>query len=125
MDAIQLTEGAAKQINQLVNDAPGETQGLRLNIRPGGCSGHSYHMEYILPEESLDDHEVFAAFDAQLFVPKTHSWMLYGTVIDHKVDELGNARFSFTNPNEAGRCGCGSSFKVSEEVEQSRESVDA
>lgn len=123
MQAITLTEGAAAQIKKLIDEAPGATQGLRLSIRPGGCSGHSYHMEYILPEENLSDEECFENHGAQLYVPKTHSWMLYGTVIDHKTDELGNARFSFTNPNESGRCGCGSSFKVNEEAEKQKENA--
>ena len=36
---------------------------------------------------------------------------LAGTEMDFVQDRLG-AAFKFTNPNEAGRCGCGESFTV-------------
>jgi iron-sulfur cluster assembly protein len=36
---------------------------------------------------------------------------LVGTEMDFVQDKLG-AAFKFSNPNEAGRCGCGESFTV-------------
>jgi iron-sulfur cluster assembly protein len=36
---------------------------------------------------------------------------LIGTEMDFVEDRLG-ASFTFRNPNEAGRCGCGESFTV-------------
>ena len=55
----------------------------------------------------------------QLHIPKIYSWMLIGTTVDYIVDDLGNSRFDFVNPNETGRCGCGESFHV--DVEKLKE----
>jgi iron-sulfur cluster assembly protein len=36
---------------------------------------------------------------------------IVGTVMDYEMTELTEG-FTFTNPNEKGRCGCGESFNV-------------
>ena len=109
---ITITDQAAAQLNQLLTDAPEGTQGVRLNIKQTGCSGHSYKMEYIPADADLGKDDCVKDNNATLFIPKIYSWMLFGLIVDYAVDDLGNARFAFTNPNEAGRCGCGESFTV-------------
>ncbi len=109
---ITITDKAAAQIQTLLQEAPEGTQGLRLNIKATGCSGNSYHMEYIKAGESLESDDPFEVDGITLYIPKIHSWMLFGMSIDYITDDLGNARFDFTNPNETGRCGCGESFHV-------------
>jgi len=84
--------------------------GLRLTVKSTGCSGNSYQMEHVL-EEDLSKDDRFEHNGAVLYIPKIHSWMLFGTEIDYEEDSL-HAGFTFTNPNEAGRCGCGESFTV-------------
>lgn len=112
MQPIQITEKAANQINALMASAPDGCQGLRLTIKETGCSGHSYHMEHIKADSDISADEAFENHGAKLYIPKTHSWMLFGMEVDYITDELGNARFDFKNPNESGRCGCGESFHV-------------
>lgn len=112
MQPIQITEKAAVQIKALLGDAPDGAQGLRLGIKQTGCSGHSYNMEYIKADADLAADEPFEGHGATLYVPKMHSWMLFGMEVDYITDALGNARFDFANPNESGRCGCGESFHV-------------
>lgn len=109
---INMTNNAAQQIKSLLAKAPQGTQGVRLNIKSTGCSGHSYAMEYIKPGETVDSDDAFTHDGATLYVPKIHSWMLFGLTVDYMVDNLGNAKFEFSNPNESGRCGCGESFHV-------------
>lgn len=109
---ITLTENAVNQIAKLMTKAPEGTPGVRLNIKSTGCSGHSYAMEYVPPNGNIDGDDVFEAGEELLYIPKMHSWMLFGTQIDYVTDELGNSRFDFSNPNESGRCGCGESFHV-------------
>lgn len=109
---INMTEQAAGQIRSLLKAAPEGTQGVRLNVKPSGCSGNSYRMEYIGVEESVAGDDVFEQDGAKIFIPKTHSWMLFGTLVDYVKDDLGNQKFEFKNPNEEGRCGCGESFYV-------------
>ncbi len=112
---IQITDKAAAQIQSLMSKAPEGVQGVRLNVKPTGCSGNSYEMEYIKADEDLSGDDCFEQNDVNLYIPKIHSWMLFGITVDYTVDELGNARFDFLNPNESGRCGCGESFHVDAE----------
>lgn len=109
---IKITDKAASQIKALIQKAPEGTQGVRLNVKPTGCSGNSYAMEYIKPDDQLSGDDVFEENGAAIYIPKMHSWMLFGMTVDYIVDDLGNARFDFANPNESGRCGCGESFHV-------------
>lgn len=112
MTPITITENAANQIQTLLQSAPEGTKGVRLNVKPTGCSGNSYAMEYIRENDDLAKDDVFESAGAKLFIPKIHSWMLFGMKVDYVKDNLGNARFEFSNPNETGRCGCGESFHV-------------
>ncbi len=109
---IQITDKAAAQINKLLEKAPKGTIGVRLAIKATGCSGNSYKMEYVNESHELSKDEKFTENDADIYIPKIYSWMLFGTTIDYITDELGNTRFDFINPNEIGRCGCGESFQV-------------
>ena len=67
-------------------------------------------MEHVLIEDAEQD-DKFEQGGAVLYIPKIHSWMLFGTVVDYEEDNLKSG-FVFSNPNEAGRCGCGESFTV-------------
>ncbi|MDH5723169.1 MAG: iron-sulfur cluster assembly accessory protein [Alphaproteobacteria bacterium] len=109
---IKITEKAAKQINALMEKAPEGSPGVRLTIKSTGCSGNSYEMEYVKEGDDLSVDEFFEENGASIYIPKLHSWMLFGTTIDYITDELGNTRFDFINPNETARCGCGESFQV-------------
>ena len=109
---INITESAAAQIQKRLANAPAGTTGLRLTIKATGCSGNSYKMEYVGDQDDLQNDEAFEDHGAIIYIPKLYSWMLFGTTVDYIVDELGNSRFDFINPNESGRCGCGESFHV-------------
>lgn len=116
MQAITLTDNAVAQIAKLMAKAPEGAPGVRLTIKSTGCSGHSYSMEYVDHDDNINGDDVFEAGDEVLYIPKMHSWMLFGMSIDYITDDLGNSRFDFTNPNETGRCGCGESFHVDAET---------
>lgn len=112
MNPITITDNAQTQIQSLLNTAPAGTQGVRLNVKPTGCSGHSYAMEYIKAGDDTTADDAFQSGNIMLHIPKIHSWMLFGMQVDYVTDDLGNAKFEFSNPNESGRCGCGESFHV-------------
>lgn len=106
---VKMTENAVKQI--IAKTALNEKAvGLRLTVASTGCSGNSYQMEHVF-EEDLEKDDKFEENGAILYIPKMHSWMLFGTEIDYEEGDLSSG-FVFTNPNEAGRCGCGESFTV-------------
>ena len=115
MQPIMLTSKAVEQLKVLMQDAPEGAQGVRLNVVPRGCSGNAYQMEYIAVDDDVSDDEKFEQDGTALYIPKTHSWMLYGIEIDYVTDGVGNYKFSFVNPNETGRCGCGESFHLNPE----------
>ena len=46
-----------------------------------------------------------------VLVDRKASLFLIGTVMDYETKAM-SAGFTFTNPNEKGRCGCGESFHV-------------
>ena len=112
IEPITITEAAANAISERINDATGKVIGLRLNVKPTGCSGNSYAMEYVSESDDVRQDDQFTKDNAILFIPKTVSWMLFGIEIDYGVDDLGNESFIFNNPNEVDRCGCGESFRV-------------
>lgn len=120
MQPIIITDRAAEEIKNKTKLQEGAL-GLRLTIKSTGCSGHSYYMEHVIRddtgenggEEAADDR--FEQNGAVLFIPKIHSWMLFGMEIGYEESPL-HTGFTFKNPNEAGRCGCGESFTVDRET---------
>lgn len=105
---ITLTESAIAAIAQKTALKDGAI-GLRLTVKKTGCSGNSYAMEHVMSEEAADDK--IESGGAVLYIPKTLSWMLFGLEIGFEEGQTGSG-FTFTNPNETGRCGCGESFTV-------------
>ncbi|OGW78805.1 MAG: heme biosynthesis protein HemY [Omnitrophica bacterium GWA2_52_8] len=85
-----------------------ETQGLRLLVRGGGCSGLSYDMKF--DEKKQSDHE-FVYQNLKVFVDPKSFLYLKGTTLDY-ADSLKDKGFRFKNPNANKTCGCGESFSV-------------
>jgi iron-sulfur cluster assembly protein len=108
MEPIKITLDAAKAIREKTAAKEGAV-GLRLTIKSTGCGGNSYKMEHVLTEDAADDR--FEVDGAVLYIPKIHSWMLFGMEIGYEDGKIGSG-FTFTNPNETGRCGCGESFSI-------------
>ncbi len=105
---MQLTDAAAARLAALY--AGGE-QGklLRIAISTKGCSGMSYEMNWVDAPSTND--EVVTSQGLTVLVDRKATLFLIGTTMDYKVDKL-TAGFTFENPNEKGRCGCGESFHV-------------
>ena len=105
---MRLTDTAAERLQRLY--AAGE-QGklLRIGVKTKGCSGMSYDMTWTDAPAPTD--EVVSDKGLTVLVDRKASLFLIGTVMDYETKEL-TAGFTFTNPNEKGRCGCGESFHV-------------
>jgi iron-sulfur cluster assembly protein len=103
-----LTDAAADRLRSLY--AKGE-QGklLRISVNTKGCSGLSYDMSWA--NEPAPSDEVVKDKDLTVLVDRKASLFLIGTVMDYEVKNLTSG-FTFVNPNEKGRCGCGESFHV-------------
>jgi iron-sulfur cluster assembly protein len=105
---MQLTDGAAERLRGLY--AAGEAgRLLRIGVKTKGCSGLSYDLSWVdgpqKGDEQVSDKGVTVLVDSKA------SLFLIGTVMDYEVKAM-SAGFTFTNPNEKGRCGCGESFHV-------------
>jgi iron-sulfur cluster assembly protein len=105
---MQLTEAAAERLRALY--AGGEAgKLLRISVSTKGCSGMSYDMNWV--SEAGPQDEVVKSRDLTVLVDRKATLFLIGTIMDYKVDKLTSG-FTFENPNEKGRCGCGESFHV-------------
>lgn len=106
--AITLTESAAQHVARSL-EKRGAGVGLRLGVKPSGCSGMAYQMEFA---DSVGASDVqFESHGVQVLVPADSLAYLDGTVLDFVREGL-NEGFRFDNPNVKGACGCGESFSV-------------
>ncbi len=104
---VGLTESAAVEVKRLLADEPGK-EGLRLEIRGGGCSGMSYGLSFDKAQEK--DH-VIEQHGVKVFVDPKSAIYLKGTVLDYEQGLQGKG-FVIKNPQAKGNCGCGQSFSV-------------
>jgi len=103
-----MTDAAADRLRALYDKGQAGLL-LRISVDTKGCSGLSYDMTWV-PEagpsdETVRDHEL------TVLVDRKASLFLIGSTMDYETKALTSG-FTFTNPNEKGRCGCGESFHV-------------
>jgi iron-sulfur cluster assembly protein len=103
-----LTDAAAERLRALYLKGQ-EGKLLRIGVGTKGCSGLSYQMSWVGAPGPGD--EIVVDKSVTVLVDRKASLFLIGTVMDYEVKAL-EAGFTFTNPNEKGRCGCGESFHV-------------
>lgn len=105
--AVTLTDTAARHLTRELRKNP-DKQGLRLFLKPAGCSGYKYETE--LCDGPGNEDEVFIVQDdLRIFIPRKDLLHLSGTVIDLVTVGL-NSSLQFSNPNVQGACGCGESI---------------
>jgi len=114
---VDITPKAVEQVSHLLAKRGKPSAGIKIGVRTRGCSGLSYTMEYADEITQYDEvvsisEEDDSESDAMKLIidPKAIMFIL-GMQIDFKKDKLQSG-FTFTNPNEKGRCGCGESFTV-------------
>ena len=107
-DPVTLTDNAAAKVAQLLAEEEGvEELGLRVAVKPGGCSGYSYEMFF--DAEQADDDIVREYGGVRVLVDPASAELLTGATLDYS-GGLQGAGFHITNPNATRTCGCGSSF---------------
>ncbi|QPK63653.1 iron-sulfur cluster assembly accessory protein [Methylomonas sp. LL1] len=106
--SISVTERAAKQIQKQLQKR-GSGLGLRLGVKPSGCSGYAYVLDYA--DEQAADEIVFDQHDVKVLVKQADLDKLEGIELDYAKEGFNEA-FKFNNPNVKGMCGCGESFSV-------------
>jgi iron-sulfur cluster assembly protein len=106
-DLFTLTEPAAQQVSKLL--AKRVAAGIRIGVRQRGCSGNAYTLEYA--DEKGPQDEVVTSQGLTIFIDPKAVLFVIGTEMDYVESKLESG-FTFKNPNEKGRCGCGESFHV-------------
>lgn len=99
--AIEMTKKALQE------EGLGETHGLRVAVRGGGCSGLEYALDFA---DAARPGDTVLEFDGlKIYIDMASVQFLSGTEIDY-VTGLQGSGFKFNNPNAKRTCGCGSSF---------------
>ena len=108
---VALTELAAREVRKFLKqeNLSLESAGLRVSVRPGGCSGFEYGLD--IEEDPREDDFLLASHRVRLFVDPFSAQYLSGILIDYHSSFEGSG-FSFENPNATGGCGCGTSFSA-------------
>ena len=106
--SVTLTEAAAKHVQKYLARR-GKGVGLRLGVKPPGCSGMAYKLEFA--DQVEPDDKVWESFGVKVLVDEKSLPYLDGTELDYTREGLQEG-FKFHNPNEKSRCGCGESFQI-------------
>src|SRR5258708_35637678 len=106
---VKLTDAAAARIRDIMTEAGGKYQGVRVGVTNGGCAGMAYTMDYAEDVKPLD--EVVEDKGVKIFIEPKAILFLIGTEMDFVREKLG-ARFVFNNPNQTAACGCGESVTI-------------
>jgi iron-sulfur cluster assembly protein len=103
-----ISDSAAERLRALY--ARGEEgKLLRIGVKTKGCSGLAYDLSFVDEQGPAD--ERVTSNGVTILVDRKASLYLIGTMMDYEVKAM-SAGFTFVNPNEKGRCGCGESFHV-------------
>jgi len=106
---IRLTKKAVEMAKRSIERRNLPTEGLRLGVKGGGCSGVSYAIEFADKIRGRD--HVFEFEGLKIVVDPKSLIYLRGSILDYEV-KLMQHGFKFRNPNEKAGCGCGESFTV-------------
>tara|TARA_Y100001970_G_C14226465_1_gene855990 strand:+ start:1669 stop:2007 length:339 start_codon:yes stop_codon:yes gene_type:complete len=106
---VTITDNALQRAKSLLNN-DSELIGLRISVAQGGCSGMTY--EVALSKEIKEGDEVVNKDGIKFIIDPGAIMFLLGSTIDWKEEKFKQG-FTFQNPNETARCGCGESFSTS------------
>jgi iron-sulfur cluster assembly accessory protein len=109
---VSLTDAAAAKLRELTKDETSPEIGLRVYVYSGGCSGYRYGM--MLEDQPTADDNVLATNGMRVYIDANSVPLISGSSIDY-VDTLMGAGFTVVNPNAVSGCGCGSSFRTSDD----------
>jgi iron-sulfur cluster assembly protein len=107
--AIQLTEGAAVRVEDMIGAQSVPDGVVRLGVTAGGCSGYEYVLDIVSGVREND--RVFVSHGVRVVCDPRSYLYVNGTVVDYD-DAMMGGGFKFENPNATRSCGCGTSFQA-------------
>jgi iron-sulfur cluster assembly accessory protein len=111
-ELVNVTPAAATAVQDLMTKRSLTGYGLRIFISGGGCSGFQYGLA--LEDNIRESDTAYEINGIQLVIDEVSINYLRGAQIDY-VDELMGSGFKITNPNAVSTCGCGQSFRTSDD----------
>jgi len=108
---VHVTETAAREIDAIIDQQGLDREKIRLRVgvKARGCSGMSYFVEYASEKKLFE--EVVEDKGVTILIDPAATMFLIGSEMDYAEDKFQSG-FTFKNPNEKARCGCGESFMV-------------
>jgi iron-sulfur cluster assembly protein len=107
---INLTEKAANKVKQQISKR-GKGVGIMVGVKPTGCSGFAYKLEYVDNPPVTRDWFKYNSHGVDVYVNGKDLTYIDGMTMDWKRQGL-NEGFDFVNEKERDRCGCGESFRI-------------
>lgn len=104
---LTITPRAWDQIKQLLAQREKKAAGIRISVKTRGCTGKAYTLEF--SDSVHEGDEMISHEGATVFIDPRATLFILGAEMDYDQKEFESG-FSFKNPNEKGRCGCGESF---------------
>ena len=106
---LTLTDAAIDRVDEIVANAGGDAQGIRIGVKNGGCAGMEYTVD--LAREPVAGDDAVEAGEHTVFIDPKAMLFLLGTKLDYEVTRLRSG-FTFDNPNQTSACGCGESVTL-------------
>ena len=107
---LTLSDAAATRVRYLMEKADENVIGLRVGIKTAGCSGLQYQVEFATEKKQFEDE--IEEKGVRILIDPAAVMFLIGSEMDYEEEKFAST-FTFKNPNETARCGCGESFSVS------------
>lgn len=113
IQSVTLTPSAANAVRELLEKRNLEGYALRVFVSGGGCSGFQYGMA--LENNIRETDLILEEEQVKVVIDEISIDYLRGATVDY-VDDLMGSGFKIENPNAVSSCGCGHSFRTSQEA---------
>jgi iron-sulfur cluster assembly accessory protein len=108
---LEISPQAADFIKKVLSKSDKKYLGVKINLEESGC-GMSYKITQVNEGADISSYSICKKDNLTFFAAKEVVEIINCTTMSYKEDGL-QVGIVFTNPNEVGRCGCGSNFKLS------------
>lgn len=112
MPMVNVTADAANRLSGMMREKELSGYALRVFVSGGGCSGLQYGMTF--DDEMRDGDADFECYGLRVLVDPVSARYLRGANIEYSENLLGGG-FKIDNPNAVSSCGCGTSFRASDD----------
>ncbi|HXQ93418.1 MAG TPA: iron-sulfur cluster assembly accessory protein [Nitrososphaerales archaeon] len=108
---VSLTPLAIDRVKEFMAKDKDQSNGLRIFVAQGGCSGYQYGM--VLERSAKNDDISWSENGINVYIDNQSAKLMEGAEIDF-VETVQGSGFKISNPNAVSSCGCGNSFETSE-----------